>query len=121
MWNEQIVRLSRFLFINQSIANERVRRQSFSMEFLEAVKLADSKSGLIGQKTYGATLDEIIIAPTSINELEAFKNLYVQTLNAQHSILPFMGCDVSVMGVYDKSRIRQIGAVILSDLSEFDD
>lgn len=90
------------------------------MDFFEAVKLAASKSGLIGKKANGATLDEIIIVPTSINEFEAFKRSYAQTLNAQRSIAPFMGCDVAVMGVFDKSRIRKEGLVIISALSRIE-
>ena len=90
------------------------------MNFFDAVQLAKSKEGLIGKTVQGARLDDIVIVPTSQDELPIFQQIYIQTLNAQQAIAPFMGSDVIVKCVYDKSKIRQMGILLLSDLPILD-
>lgn len=76
------------------------------MNFLEAVKIAEANQHLVGKEWKGATIDEIIIAPTETTLRTEFEKLYVQTLDAQQSIAPFVNSDVEVFAVFDKKRIR---------------
>lgn len=93
-------------------------RSYITMKFFDAVQLADSKKHLVGKTIKGTTLDEIIIVPTSTSEFDAFKLLYVQTLDAQQSIIPFMNSDVDVVGVCDKSKIHKMGLFNYIRISE---
>ena len=75
------------------------------MEFFKAVKIAQANKHLIGKKLKDKTIDEIIIMPTNANSQNEFLKRYIQTLNAQESIVPFMNDDV-VVCVSCKELIR---------------
>lgn len=87
------------------------------MNFFEALAVANEREQLIGKKTEkGATLDEIIIAPSNAEEYQNFINAYIDTLDAQLSIIPYMQSDVIVLGVFDKNRIRQDNVIAISKI-----
>ena len=87
------------------------------MTFTEALHIADSKSHLIRNHIFnGAILDEVIIAPKDKQEYEQFTKIYIQTLDAQKAILPYIQSDLIVLGVFDKYRIRKEGLLIISEI-----
>lgn len=87
------------------------------MKFLEALVVANEKEQLVGKlKMNGATLDEIIIVPSDVEEYQSFIKAYTHTLNAQQSIVPYMESDVIVLGVFDKKRIRQENVLAISEI-----
>lgn len=88
------------------------------MRYIDAVKIAEANKHLIGQQWNGAIIDEIIIAPTDSSQWEEYSRMYIQTLNAQQSIVPFMNSDVSVFVVCDKKRIRSQNLFVFSSIYE---
>lgn len=87
------------------------------MKFLEALAVANQKEKLIGKLIKnGATLDEVIIAPSKVEDYQLFIKNYIDTLDAQKSIAPYIESDVSVLGVFDKIRIRQDNALLISEI-----
>lgn len=87
------------------------------MTFKEALAIANQKSNLVGTvNSEGATLDEIIIAPSNPTEFAQFEKLYNETLDAQKSIVPFMQSDLIVLGVFDKYRIRKENIILVSEV-----
>ena len=75
------------------------------MTFKEALELANNNKNIIGKKINGATIDEIIIHPINGKQLEEFSKSYVQCLNSQKAVLPYMDSDLGVSVVLDKHRI----------------
>lgn len=89
----------------------------YLMKFFEALVVANQKEKLIGKLIIkGATLDEVIIAPSNAIDYEHFINSYFNTLDAQKSIAPYIESDVKVLGVFDKIRIRQDNAFFISEI-----
>lgn len=87
------------------------------MTFQNALEVANEKSHLINVlKFHGAILSEIIIALSNSIEFERFKKIYIQTLNAQRAIVPFMQSDLIVLGVFDMHRIQKEGILIVSEI-----
>ena len=87
------------------------------MKFLEALVVANQKEKLIGRLIKnGATLDEVIIAPSNAEDYQIFIKSYIDTLDAQKSIEPYIESDVNVLGVFDKIRIRQDNAFLISEI-----
>ena len=76
------------------------------MDFLDAVKIAEANQHLIGKEWKDATIDDIIIVPTNHNQWADFERLYIQTLNAQKAIVPFINSDVDIFVVFNKGHIR---------------
>ena len=76
------------------------------MDFFNAVKLAEANEHLVGKVVKGATIDEIIIMPTDEEEQKAYWQYFVQYLDAQRAIVPFMTSDVEVFALFDKGSIR---------------
>lgn len=89
----------------------------YLMKFYEALVVANQKEELIGKlKIKGATLDEVIIAPSNAIDYQHFINSYFNTLDAQKSIAPYIESDVKVLGVFDKIRIRQANVFLISEI-----
>lgn len=87
------------------------------MNFFEALEVANQKEQLVGKlRINGATLDEIIIAPSDAEEYQEFIKIYTNTLDAQKSIAPYIESDVTILGVFDKYRIRQEGCLAIDKL-----
>lgn len=87
------------------------------MTFIEALNIANQKEALVNRLTSNnATLNEIIIAPTDPDEFAKFKQSYIQTLDAQRSIAPFIKSDLMVLGVFDKLRIKEQGILLIKEL-----
>lgn len=87
------------------------------MTFKEALILANQKKELIGNLTKsGATLDEVLIAPTNPTSFDDFKLAYVNSLNPHEAIVPYIDQDCFVVGVFDKYRIRQENIIIISEI-----
>lgn len=87
------------------------------MNFFEALAIANHKEQLVGNlKKNGATLDEIVIAPSDAAEYQEFVKVYVDTLDAQRAIAPYINSDVIVLGVFDKNRIRHNNAIFISKI-----
>lgn len=89
----------------------------YLMKFFEALVVANQKEELIGKLIInGATLDEVIIAPSNAIDYQRFITSYIDTLDAQKSIAPYIEADVKVLGVFDKIRIRQDNAFLISEI-----
>lgn len=87
------------------------------MKFFDALVVANRKAKLVGKlKQNGATLDDVIIAPSNAEDYQCFINSYIDTLDAQKSIAPYIESDVIVLGVFDKIRIRRENALVLSEI-----
>ncbi len=69
-WDEQTVRLSRFFFINQSIANERVRRQFFNMTIAKGRTNCKAERDLVLQ---GFNEQLQILSTSQIEQSNLFK------------------------------------------------
>lgn len=72
------------------------------MDYREAIKVVEANKHLLGKKMNGAVVDEIIIAPIDMVSWEDFESQYVQTNDAQTSILPYINSDLRVIAVFDK-------------------
>lgn len=88
------------------------------MEYKEAQALIERNKHLIGQKTKGATIDELVIYPLENTAHEQFIRLYYETRNAEHSIRPFINQEVGVYAVVDKGRIYAQGIFAHASLEE---
>ena len=88
------------------------------MKYLDAVRIVEANKHLIGKKWDGATVDEIIVAPTDSEVYAEFEKLYFQTLDAQQSIIPFINTDVEVFIVCDKERMRTQALFVYSSIYE---
>ena len=86
------------------------------MNFTDAVKIAEANQHLIGKIWKEATIDESIIAPTDSSQWEEYGRMYVQTLNAQQSIAPFVNYDVEVFVVFDKHSIRTQNLIVYTSI-----
>lgn len=91
------------------------------MKFLDAVKLAEMNSHLIGESTSGGRIDEIIIYPTDPILYEQFLQEYLSTRNPQNSIVEFINSDVQVGVVIDKFLIEENGVFHPSDFLSLED
>lgn len=76
------------------------------MNFINAVRIADANQHLIGKVWNGATIEDVIVAPTDTLLWSEFERFYISSLNAQESMAPFMNSDVEVFVVCDRFRIR---------------
>lgn len=79
------------------------------MDFYKAVKIAKANERLVGKIVDGAAIEEIIIIPTDEKQLESYKQLFAQYLDAQRAIVPFMSSDVEVYALFNKRMIRSSG------------
>lgn len=87
------------------------------MRFFEALAVANQKEKLIGKlEKNGAILDEVIIAPSNAEDYQHLISSYIDTLDAQKSIVPYIESDVIVVGVFDKLRIRQENTIVISEI-----
>lgn len=86
------------------------------MNFKEALIEVNTKQNLIGQNYQGAILDEIIIAPSEPYSFEKFKCLYLEGMNAQQAITPFLNEDVMILGIYNKDKIKKNGIFLFKEL-----
>ena len=104
-----------FIYLN---ANEGSPFVNFiKMKFFEALTVVNQKVHLIGKlRQNGAILDEIIIAPSQGEEYDNFIQTYIDSLDAQKSIAPYIQSDVVVLGVFDKSRITHENTLIISEI-----
>lgn len=91
------------------------------MKFLDAVKLAEMNSHLIGKSTSGGNIDEIIIYPTDPILYEQFLQEYMSTLNPQNAIVEFINSDVQIGVVIDKFLIEEDNKFFRCDLSHLED
>lgn len=91
------------------------------MKFLDAVKLAEMNSHLIGKSTSGGRIDEIIIYPTDPILYEQFLQEYMSTRNPQNSIVEFINSEVQVGVVIDKFLIEENGVFHHSDFLSLED
>ena len=88
-----------------------------SMNFHQSLDVANKKEQLVGHlKKNGAVLDEVIIAPTDDEKYQGFIKAYVDTLDAQRAIAPYIKSDVIVLGVFDKYRIRRDNLLSISEI-----
>ena len=74
------------------------------MNYLEAKKLKEKNSHIIGLKYNGSIIDELIIHPTEPKEFEKFIKEYLDSFDAQKAILGFKEKDVIVSAVFDKEN-----------------
>lgn len=87
------------------------------MNFINAVRIAEANQHLIGKVWNGATIEEVIVAPTDTLQWSEFERFYISSLNAQKAIVPFMNSDVGVFVVCDRFRIRTQRLFIYTSIS----
>lgn len=90
------------------------------MNFLDAEKLREMNSHLIGKSTSGGRIDEVIIYPTNPIIHELFFQEYITTQDPQNSIAEFINFDVQVGVVIDKFLIEENGVFHYSELSSLE-
>lgn len=66
------------------------------MRIEDASKKLKFHNDLLGRSLSGASIDELIIAPTDMDLRQQFEKLYVSSLDAQMAIKPFIAEDVDV-------------------------
>lgn len=67
----------------------------------------EDNRNLIGRIVKGALLDEFVVVPTNPESKAKFEMIYIQTLDAQKAIAPFISEDVIVLIVCGKNKIRE--------------
>lgn len=88
------------------------------MRMEDASKKLKFHNDLLGRSLSGASIDELIIAPTDMDLRQQFEKLYVSSLDAQMAIKPFIAEDVDVLVVFDKKRIHEQGVLISTSLDK---
>ena len=86
------------------------------MRIEDASKKLKFHNDLLGRSLSGASIDELIIAPTDMRK--QFEKIYVSSLDAQMAIKPFVAEDVDVWVVFDKKRIHEQGVLISTSLDK---
>ena len=86
------------------------------MNIKDATELKNKNLHLIGQKYRGGTIDEIIIRPKNDEELEIFMKLYIRSMNAEKSLLPFLKSDLHVFVVCEKDKIRTSNLILMTEI-----
>jgi hypothetical protein len=86
------------------------------MTYLEAKKLKEKNVHIIGLKHNGGNIDELIIHPTDPYEFEKFRNLYLDSFNAEESILDFKKTDLTVSIVLEKEKTWENGLFLIENL-----
>ena len=76
------------------------------MRIEDASKKLKFHNDLLGRSLSGASIDELIIAPTDMD------------LRQQMAIKPFVAEDVDVWVVFDKKRIHEQGVLISTSLDK---
>lgn len=76
------------------------------MRIENALKQIKAHKYLLGKSLNGANIDELLIVPTNVDSRQQFEKLYINCLDAQAAITPFVGEDVEIHAVFDKKRIR---------------
>ena len=76
------------------------------MNYEKAIELKKKNEHLIGQKYRGGTIEELIIRPINQKEFEAFSRSYLRTMDAELSIQPFIGSNLTIDAVCDRAKIR---------------
>lgn len=77
------------------------------MTFEEALSVIENNKNLIGTKYKGATIKELAIVPVDKGHFEEYLKNYCATLNAQQTIVPYMGEDVDVYVFFDDRYLNQ--------------
>ena len=88
------------------------------MRIEDASKKLKFHNDLLGRSLSGASIDELIIAPTDMDLRQQFEKMYVSSLDAQITIKPFVAEDVDVRVVFDKKRIHEQGVLISTSLDK---
>lgn len=88
------------------------------MTFNEALKLIKDNRNLIGRIVKGAPMDEFVVVPTNPESKAKFEKIYIQTLDAQKAIAPFLSEDVIVRIVCDKKEIRDDNIILYLSLDD---
>lgn len=88
------------------------------MRIEDASKKLKFHNDLLGRSLNGASIDELIIAPTDMDLRQQFEKMYVSSLDAQMAIKPFVAEDVDVWVVFDKKRIHAQGVLISTSLDK---
>lgn len=88
------------------------------MNFEEAEELIGKNQHLLGQKSAGLTVDDIVAYPKEQKAREEFVRIYIDTFNGSVAIAPFTGMDLGVFCVMDKGRINAQGIFFHSSLEK---
>tara|TARA_R110002074_G_scaffold108432_1_gene234017 strand:- start:165 stop:461 length:297 start_codon:yes stop_codon:yes gene_type:complete len=86
------------------------------MTYLEAKKLKEDNLHIINSKHNGGNIDELIIHPTDPYEFEKFTELYLDSFNAEESILDFKELDLTVSIVLEKEKTWENGLFFIENL-----
>jgi len=78
------------------------------MEFEKALNLKKRNNHLLGKKVDSSTIDELILVPTDQASADKYLKAYIQLLDGDKSINPFIGEDVEIFAVFDKRNIRHL-------------
>lgn len=88
------------------------------MNFEEAAKLISKNQHLLGQKSGGLKIDDIVAYPLEQKAHDEFLRIYLNTFNASMAIAPFKSLDLGVFCVMDKGRINVQGIFLHASLEK---
>lgn len=86
------------------------------MIFNDALKTINAHKNIVGKCIDGAIIDELIIAPTNQKLWKQYEKMYIESLDAQQSVIPFINDDLEVFVVFDKKKIRIYNVFICMSL-----
>jgi len=87
------------------------------MDFQKAIEIKEKNQHLLGMESpKGGTIDEIILVPTNGVYANQFQINYIQCLDGDLAIAPFIGQDVNILVVVDKYRINTESIFLFTDL-----
>lgn len=87
------------------------------MDFQKAIEIKEKNQHLLGMESpKGGTIDEIILVPTNEMYSNQFQRNYIQCLDGDIAIAPFIGQDVNILVVVDKYRINREAVFLYTDL-----
>lgn len=76
------------------------------MNYNEAIKIKNKNNHLIGFKYRGEMIDEIILCPSNRPDFLKFSKVYMNCLNAEIALKPYINGDIAIIAVMNKERIR---------------
>ncbi|MEQ8418649.1 MAG: hypothetical protein RIB64_01495 [Arenibacter algicola] len=88
------------------------------MNLKEAEELISKNQHLLGQKSGGLTIDDIIAYPKEQKAHEQFIRIYMDTFDASVAILPYAEMDLGVFCIMDKGRINTQGIFLHASLEK---
>lgn len=92
------------------------KENNLSMKYIEAKKLKEKNSHLLGLKHNGNIIDELIIHPIGDNEFNAFISEYLESFNSEEALINFKETDLTVSVIFEKENTWENGLFFKTSL-----